>query len=238
MVSLCIFLVTTELEHLCKCLFTLCVASSVKCPVPVFPHFFFYKMHCLFKIDLSAFLFILDASPLSAVVVTTSSSIVMLYFSTFTVSVDEHYVLNFHVSGMSQFFYGLHILRLVLTNPFCVELAVMTGPKEPRAGLAQTAEGSLEGEVLGLSVWLTAGRLIKNRMRQERKTGDRLSALNLILLATIKQSPWTGRGRDCLRTRHRLRERSPSPHLGPTATWLLLLPCQPLLRHFIPSPGG
>lgn len=119
-------------------------------------------------------------------VVTTSSSILMLYFSTFTVSVDEHYVLNFHVGGMSQFFYGLHILRLVLTNPFCVELAVMTGPKEPSAGLAQTAEGSLEGEALGLSVWLTAGRLIKNQMRQERKTGDRLSALNLILLATIK----------------------------------------------------
>lgn len=39
-----------------------------------------------------------------------------------------------------------------------------------------TAEGSLRVQTLvqalGLSVWLTAERVIKNRMRQERKTGE------------------------------------------------------------------
>lgn len=87
---------------------------------------------------------------------------------------------------------------------------------------------------LGLLVWLTAGRLIKNWMQQVRKTGERLSALNWILLATIKQPPWTGRGKDFLRTTHRLQEEMyPWPHLGPTAVWFLLLPRQSLLRHFI-----
>lgn len=32
------FLVTIELERLYPCLFTLCVASSVMCPVTVFTH--------------------------------------------------------------------------------------------------------------------------------------------------------------------------------------------------------
>lgn len=39
MASLCIFLVTIELEHLYKCLFTLRVVSSVKSPVTVFTRF-------------------------------------------------------------------------------------------------------------------------------------------------------------------------------------------------------
>lgn len=76
---------------------------------------------------------------------------------------------------------------------------------------------------LGLLVWLTAWRLIKNWVQQVRKTGERLSAWNLILLATIKQPPWTGRGRDFLRARYRLQEMYPWPHLGPTATWFPLL---------------
>lgn len=87
--------------------------------------------------------------------------------------------------------------------------------------------GPLEGESsmkpLGLLVWLTAGRLIKNWVQQVRKTGERLSAWNLILLATIKQPPWTGRGRDFLRARYRLQEMYPWPHLGPTGTWFPLL---------------
>lgn len=44
------FLVTIELERLYPCLFTLCVASSVMCPVTVFTHLK-KKMRCLFKID-------------------------------------------------------------------------------------------------------------------------------------------------------------------------------------------
>lgn len=58
--SLCVFLVTTELEHLCECPSTLRVASPEQAwPRP------FSGMHCLFTIHLWAFSFIPATSPLS-----------------------------------------------------------------------------------------------------------------------------------------------------------------------------
>lgn len=57
--------------------------------------------------------------------------------------------------------------------------------------------------------------------------------MNLILLATIAQSPRMGRERDFLRIRHRLQESLYAcPHLGPTAPWFLPPPLSAFIEAF------
>lgn len=71
---------------------------------------------------------------------------------------------------MLEFFYGLHVLRLVLRNPFCVELGLMTGPEGLRAVSRPSSggHGPLGRQSLG-HPWalrvVMAGRWIETWMR-------------------------------------------------------------------------